>query len=376
VPWFPDPPSIADYEFWKWERSLGVRLVGKWPHPNTPRIDCRFRLAHSRPTLIPQASRWGIVYYERTLDYDPLFPEKNGIGWFDFEARDINHIGVTTGPDGNGFDFEINIKAFDELPFFGVPGVEFDCVITHDTFGEMHQTGEWLDDDQEIPWRYNMNTNFWHGAGRWVHFEADPGWPDDLEVDIWAVNECYPFKETPVGQAAMNGTDSYIALDHDLVNVNQDFIIEAEIRLHDTTTFWPLLGVEGAGGFCGMNNSNLIFGFINRLTSWTPVLDTWFKWRLEFEQDAILTYKLFIDDVEVLERTTNRQQVQFNTVGVYRHNVAGTIWANMDVRFLKFLTGETPSTTVAIDMPLQENAVDNGPDENHGTTFNMPLPSV
>jgi hypothetical protein len=48
----------------------------------------------------------------------------------------------------------------------------------------------------------------------------------------------------------------------------------------------------------------------------------------------------------------------------------------MDIRDLKIETGTPGDYETLLDMPLRTNALDIGPNENHGTTFNMDLPSV
>lgn len=376
MPWFQLTPSIADYEFWKWERFNGVRLVAKWPHPNTVRIDPRFRIMHSRPELIPQASRWGVVYYERTLDYDPLLEDRNGIGWFDFETRGDNHIGVSTGPDKNLYSLEIDVESFDVLPFLNGPGVRMDILATHPSFGEQHQTGEWLDDPAQIHWRYNMNTNFWHGSGRWTHFEADPGWPSDLEFDIWAVNECYPFVQTPVGMASMNGTDAYIELDHFILQDSGPSFFEADLRLRqdDWNSF---LAPQAASTNIAIVQGEGAYGSRRLDLPDLPAFDVWFKYRIEFEWSSglQLNYKAWIDDVLQDEITGNRVTTFFDRIGV-RTWFTTPIWGNFDIKNLLFKRGSFASPITVLDMPLIENALDRGPDANHGTTFNMDLPSV
>lgn len=376
MPWFDRIPSIEDYEFWKWERLNGTRLVGKWPHPNTPRVDCRFRIKHTSPTLIPLASRWGIVYYQRTLDYDPSFSDRNGIGWFDFETRGDNKIGVTTPADQNGFTVEVEVCSKDELDALLGPGVEMEVTVDHPSFGRIKQVGEWLNHPDAVNWLYNMNTNFWHGSGRWSVYEVDPGWPFDLEIDIWAVNECYPFVQTPVGMAAFNGSDAYIKLDNLMSFANNPFRLSCEVRLNQTANHWPILGRDGTGGFFGMEDDDIVFGNLQLDTSWTPVQDEWVTWVYEFEPSTQLQHKLSIAGTVVKDATHSRQSTPFNTIGVYKQGVSGTLWADMDLRNLKIEAGTPGSYTTLLDMPLLENALDAGPEENHGTTFNMELPSV
>jgi len=240
----------------------------------------------------------------------------------------------------------------------------------------MHQTGEWADDDTQIHWRYNMNTNFWHGLGRWVHFEADPAWPFDLEIDIWAVNECFPFVQSDVGFAAMNGTDAYIALTRPIAQTNNPFVVQADIQWNSVTE-QPFFGIGGTGGFGGMRvNDDMTWGNLRRPTTFTPTLGQWYAWRLEFEQNGQLRYDMFIDGGNIWGQVTNRQFLNFNRLGVYKQGVGGALWSDILMRDLKWFTGAAPSTFVELDMPLRANALDLSVGANHGTTFNMDLPSV
>jgi hypothetical protein len=196
----------------------------------------------------------------------------------------------------------------------------------------------------------------------------------DVEIEVYAVSECYDFPadpSLPPAAAAFNGTDSYIRLTENIPRLDVPFIISADIRLHDVTSFWPLFGLDGTGGFTGMDEDDVLFGFLRIDTTWVPVLDVWFNWRFEFEQQLQLNYRTYIDDALVDESTFGRQFSHRNTVGVYKHGVSGTRWANMDVKNLKLLIGSVPSSDVALDMPLAVDAQDHGPLENHGEAFNI-----
>jgi hypothetical protein len=333
-------------------------------------------MKHTNPTVIPVASRYGVMYTEKGDDYDDSKPDRNGFGWFDFEVRGDNHIGVTTGPNADDYSFEIDIKSEDELDVLSGPGISKKTTVSHPSFGDIEQHGEWGIGVEQINWQHNMSTNFWHGGGRWTHYEADPGWPFDLEIDVFASDECYLFPQTPVGMAAFNGSDAYIALDHDITGFDLDFVIDVDVRLNDSSTWWPVFGRAGLGGFIGMDGADLIFGALRKTTTWTPVDDEWFNWRLEFEQPDQLKLQLFINDTLVATSTISRFNTPINRIGVYKQGVGGSLWADGDFKNLKVLLGDYPSTDVELDMPLIENALDAGPSENHGTTFNMDLPSV
>lgn len=376
MPWFDVNPSQSVLDFFQSHPARSTRHVAKWPHPNTVRINCRFRVKDTDPELIPLASRYGLYYHKAIPGWDPDDVDFSAFGWWEFEVRGDNHIGVTTEENSAGYTLDINIKHFEELPSIGTPGIEYRVDFDHAALGILEYHEEYPASVMTNLWKYDMNTfvfsDIFHGY--WT--QPVPPYAELLLPRLFAADECYEFDPPAPEMAEFNGTDAYIALTSNLANVNQDFIISADIRLHNTTGFWPIMGREGQGGFLGMDEEDLIFGSLRLASSWTPVLDEWFSWRLEFEQDGQLKYKLFINDTEVLDRTTNRQNILFNTLGVYRHGVSGTIWADMDMKNLVFLNGDNPSTDVELDMPLFEDALDDGPNENHGTTFNMALPST
>ena len=193
--------------------------------------------------------------------------------------------------------------------------------------------------------------------------------------DLFSCPKCDCTRDDPVGFAEFNGTDSYIALTQSLPQLDVPFVLEAEIRLHNVTTFWPILGVEATGGFLGMDDDDLVYGNLTLVTTWVPFLDVWFKWRLEFEQPDVITYRLLIDNVEVFNSPEASQLISFINLGVFRHNDPGVIWGNFDMRFLKIQTGTPGNLVTVLDMPLIENALDLSASDNHGTTFNMDLPS-
>jgi hypothetical protein len=376
MPWFEPNPSQDQLDFWQGHPAANRRKISKWPHSNTIRIDPKYRVKDTDPTMIPLASRYGLYYSKPIAGYDPDDTEFNASGWWDLAVIDENHIGVTTEENDAGYTVEINIQHFEELEEDGGPGIELCVEFDHASFGKLKYFEEHPADGPTNLWKYDMNTFVFSEVGqrRWEH--PDPPYDQLLLPRLFAVPECELFPFLPVGMAAMNGSDSYITLDHNIPRLDVPFKISADIRLHNVTSHWPLFGLDGQGGFTGMNEDDTIFGFLTLPTSWVPVLDEWFNWRFEFEQVSQLNYRTFIDDVLVDETTGGRQFSHRNTIGVYKHGVSGTIWADMDVKNLKVTIGDVPSSNVVLDMPLIDNALDLSDDANHGTTFNMALPSV
>jgi len=357
--------------------------VPTWPPPGSARIDPAYRWVISTPDCVPRASRYLVTGAPNGIDIGQ-------VGIIDMFPTGPMKINGQTPINADGRQVFLEVAGFqppNNGPM-GVPGMYLSVLWTRVGFTPTAATYwsilPWLG----VPW-HDMGpsqTNFAiPDTHKWNLEVEQLGENPDFDAN-WSTNFGFQtisacnlnLPGSPVGAdlfAEFDGEDGYIALDHNLPSTGTDFIIEARIRLHDVTTFWPIMGREGTGGFLGMDEEDFIFGNLRLATTWTPVLDTWFDWRLEFEQPLQLKYKLFIDDIEVMDRTTNRQHLAFNNLGVFRHNSSPEIWGNFDMQHLRFINGDAPSTNVALDMPLTENTCDLASGENHGTPFAMSLPA-
>jgi len=376
MPWFNPTPSVAELDFWKFEKSGQLNLVSHWPKPNTIRIDPKFRLQYSTPAMIPQASRWGIFYYPAFQEYDPTDPDLNAVGWFDFEVRDINHIGVTTEENFWGFTADVNITSQENLPLFNKPGIRVDIALDHPNFGTLLQHGEWANDPNEINWRHNHNTWFWRGSGRWNTDFIPPQWPGNTHIDIFGVMECYSFPRMSVGRAEFNGIDAWVDLQFDLGVDNGPFSIACDMVLHDRTNH-PIVCRQSQNSGYQIIGENLHYGTPVMATNFLPAVGVEFNLRLEFEWSSQLQlrYETFLNDVLVNSFTGNRQNFNMGQLGK-RNSGGNAVFGNFDMWNLIFLRGTFLEPVEELDMPLQESAKDFGPKENDGTTFNMTLPSA
>ncbi len=326
--------------------------------------------------MLALASRWGFLYFNPAAGYRPEDIEQSAFGWWDLEVRAIDHIGVTSLVNSEGYTLEINIKALDELPELGVPGIEIVWDLTHPTIGDQQQREERRHDPQTQAFTWDQHTSI-PGQLPFRHWPIIPDPGPILKTCVsFAVTECYLFPLRPVGFARFNGEDSYIKLDNLMTFVNNPFRLSCEVKLNQTVNHWPICGKQGTGGFFGMEGDDIVFGFLQLDTSWDPVTDVWLTWVYEFESETQLQHKLTIAGDVVRDATFARQNFGINTLGVYREGVSGTLWADMDMRNLKIESGTPGDYTTLLDMPLFENALDVGPLGNHGTTFNMALPSV
>jgi hypothetical protein len=358
--------------------------VSQWPRPDTNRVKCDFRMALGEGTPFPRPGR-----FKLWMDFVPEAPLGRLYPVIDMDVSGDFELHGTSGVNESGREVELDIVEHLEADFPGsdFPGIEYAFTFKHAGHDDYHSTWYWEHESTvHPPTDILMRVSSEESINNLilvedVPSELDVDWPinDFTPQFSWdAMSECFDFRPPLVEGpgAEFNGVDSYISLSDLMPAFNSPFVISARIRLHDTTGFWPLMGRSFTGGFLGMDDDDLIHGFLRLETSWTPVLDEWFNWRYEFEQETQLGYKLFIDDIEVMSGTFARQNSSYNMLGVYRHGISGTIWGNFDLLNLLVLNGSAPSTDVELDMPLSENALDSGPKENHGTTFNMDLPST
>lgn len=333
------------------------------------------------PGFFPYSSRY-FIEYRGWIDAPGLGdPDIHRTAWLDLNVvtPGVLIFGQTVKDPVSDAFLQFSIKEVSNLPFFSGPGREMVFHLFDTPQRQVRVTAEFSDvGGGGLRWNANHGNSVSRGGSNFT----GPLWPwEDNRFEWYPVPECYTFPPAGVtidgpGHAEFNGIDSYIALDQIISGWNTPHIMQADIRLHDVTTFWPILGREAVGGFHGMDDNDIVFCTSTLITTWTPILDTWVKWRYEFEQTGQLQHQLFIDDVSVFNSPGNRQFCVFGNLGVYKHNIAGTIWGNFDMRNLKIWQGAAPSTDVILDMPLQVNALDHGPLGNNGTPFNMDLPAV
>lgn len=377
MPWWD-----SDYTTFFNERT--ENRVATWPLPNSGRIPARFKMLGSDPGCASRASRYIFTWrpFPGGTRYFALFDvEPNGTP-FELEG--------TTGEDPHGRVAKLTITDHHEdnlHPVHGETGIRYLFTLSLPSHADWHTEWFWpsppVSGFGPAPVSLQVAPFPVPNARRLNDAcSADNAWQDTVctPVEWYTFSEC----KQPAGQvmvfapsfAEFNGTDSYIALTTTVGAPNVPCVLKADIRRRGFPWIWPIFGIEGTGGFWGMDLSQIIFGNLTLDTDWTEVDDVWFKWEYRFEQDTQLHHQLFIDDVEVMDRTTNRQFMNPNVLGVFRHNSFPTIWGHFDMKNLLYLHGTPGNFTTRLDMPLTENALDLGPFNNHGTTFNMDLPSV
>lgn len=374
--WREPNPSREQNNYWQYIFSFSGVPIAFWPHPNTPRINCRYRFKDTSPTLIPLASRYSLFFRLFNLPYDPVPAENNGIWVGDLLVKGDNHIGVTTVENKDGYTLDIDIQHKEELENAEEPGIEYRVKFNKVGLNSRTYIEEYPSSIVANLWRYNMNTDTFNNPSH-TYFE----FPDAPTITqfiphLYGVGECFDFPKLPVGMASFNGSNAYIALDHNTINHNGPHFCEADVRFHD----------DGFQAIFGRKTSGAIWGFEDDDGRWSvqrfedldlPSLGTWFKYREEFEWSSglQLRYELFVDDVLIRSVTAGRINTTWANLGVRRRE--GTAdWGHFDMKNLIYKTGSFGSPVTRLDMPLFDNALDLSPDANHGSTFNMSLPSV
>lgn len=358
--------------------------VATWPLPGGVRVDGRFKMVNGVPPCASRASRHLVTWRPFAL------------GTRYFALIDVAYDGVpgelfgTTGEDPHGRVMELRItdhQVGNPHPDYSEIGLNYLFTLKLPSHTDWHT--EWFYPDLPgegftgAPVSLRETVGFGSPAREQNDdFGPTTAWQSFIasRVDWYTFTEC----REPDGQemvfppsfAEFNGEDSYISLTAAVGAMNNPFVLKADIRRRGFPWIWPIFGIEGQGGFHGMDLSQMIFGNLTLDTDWTEVDDVWFRWEYRFEQDTELHHQLFIDDVEVMDRTVARQFMNPNNLGVFRHNSFPEIWGHFDMKELLYLVGTPGSFEIRLNMPLTENALDLSDNENHGTTFNMDLPSV
>jgi len=375
--WLNYTPEDEDLIYWGMH-PVGVNhLVGTWPNPGSPRVDARYRMLHG-DNCTASPSRFLLrVRHELIVD-PPTAATKDVWALMDLVPIAGGHIEGTTVANPDGIVLRMSVQNLEVLPDLLIPGVRMEIELSLADNGSVIYWENWATFPGSSRW--SRFANNWVGGSETQGWIVDPLWTYGNFVQKYqSGSECYDFprqSEILPGFAEFNGIDSYIALSHSVDAFSLPFRVTCEFRMRGQPDWMPIWGNFAAGGFFGKDKSDVIFGNLRLPTSWNANVDAWHTYRYDFEQTGQLGHQEYIDGINVMDAVTNRQFMQANRLGVYRHTVPGTIWGHFDLKHLLYQKGTVGNFTTVLDMPLQENALDLGPQANHGTTFNMDLPSV
>lgn len=377
MPWL-DFDDLGDFLAFK-----AAGKASKWPRPNTKRIKCAFRMVHGEGLPFPRPGRFVCMM---TSVPGPL-------GGRVYPAIDMDESGEftlhgTSGINDDGRSVELDIIQHLEADFGGsdVPGIEYHFVFKKIDEDDFNWTWYWESESPsgvrvEVPMMVNVdNVSLLHVVVKDEPSPPDPSWPTPSGADefFWyPMSECYDLTDLSFPRGAeFNGTDAYIALDHNIPAYGGPWFFEADVRLRDQDDFNPMLAPQSQNSVLGIKDEEAVYSASRLDLPDFPGFDVWFKFRLEFEWSSglQLRYEAWIDDMLQESKVGSRVFLQYDNLGV--RNLGGTpVWGNFDLKNLIYKRGTFASPDLFLDMPLLENALDLSPEENHGTTFNMPLES-
>lgn len=361
-----------------------LRNFSRWPWPSGPRVDARFRFLGSAQTCDARGSRhfcW----------FNPFGPgEPDYFALIDVLPIADGNLQGETNVDSDGRVLRLDIvdyQASNPHPDYSETGIEYDFTLSLPGKTDWHTRWFWPNPPIDGFGPPPLNITIDPFASPPARTVVDPGgigtaWEHDTGGPIfWHTwRECDDIcgGPKPIGEpfARFNGIDAYIALTTETAAFSTPFVVQCDFRYQGQPDWAPIWGKHAAGGFFGFEDDEVIFGSLRLATSWVPQVGVWYKYEYRFEQSGQLGHQQLIDDVVVMDAVQNRQFMNSNRLGVYRHTVPGTIWGRFDLRNLKYLRGTPGSFVTELDMPLTTNALDLGPRGNHGTTFNMELPSI
>lgn len=374
MPWF-DPilTSQEESDFIEPGGSGIPHKVGRWPAPNTDRVDARYIMRHMDPLAHTAYRRLFCVSTVDTSDF-LTFPEWSLFGHWDIEVIAEDHLQQTVTANVHGWDLIVDFQSFDVLPFKGNPGIEVKFKITHDASGHWHQkTFEF--DHGVMPFTWNTIA-----AGTGViqsETTESPDFPYNfVKFFDWPMSDCFLFERAtpaPTDFAVFNGVDSYIKNRSITTDDSGSWRQEFDIRLHTTDFNHYLCKSFNTTRFCVIRFSRI--QYINRVVEFTTDLnlDQWYH--IDFRYQWVTTdglYRVSVDGGPDDTAANSGRVARWDQFGK-RGSQAPV--GEFDMKNFVYTKGPSSSPVVALDQKFQADACDDGPDGRDGDTFNMTLPS-
>lgn len=292
----------------------------------------------------------------------------------------------TSGVSGDGFEFVLNIKSWTTPdPVDSVFGFEYEMTYKHAGFPDffVRQMQGTTDPVAAKLLAIPVESPTWdQGLGPfWFSTDYDPLINTDVTVAVmmdnwfwWPVSECIDLAPAPVsGFAAMNGVDAWIDAPSQLLINDSKIRMIFDFRLHSAA-------------------QQIVVGRSNQLAQFTSISQDRFTWRgnrvdfsplLNQGQWYNCDYRLDWDIVDGLNRVSIDGGADITSSGSQIAQLIDQIGkqggaaptSHFDLKVMTIERGGASSPTTMIDMPLDVNACDDGPNSWDGTTFNMVLPS-
>ena len=374
MPWFDPPATVPETLTWIFPGAPGAKhKVGQWPHPNTNRVDARFRLR----TTIDLAS----TAYRRLFSWEmkdttdaPAFPDWIEWGEWDLLVSVEGTIAATSDTNSFGWVASIEIKEFTTLPTAGVPGILLTLKAEHAASGHF-RTHYFEFEEATNQWFYDrdIGSDFlgWAATDESANFPyATP-----LALD-YAMSDCFLFPRIappPGGFADFNGIDAYIGF-NDYTNVtNQRIELTFDVWLRDTGELALLGPLFSSSKYVMFRPGGIAWR--SSAVVWSPDLPfgEWLSIRAEFNwQDPGTNWKVYSNDVLLGTNPIHGASgLRFNQLG----RRGSIIQGNFQLKNLVLKDTDPAAPRIMWDCLLQVDACDTGEKTLKGTTFNMDLAS-
>lgn len=374
MPWFVPPLTPTEIDLYKYPGGFpNKHRVGRWPHPNTLRVDCRYFMVNAEVVAACAFNRFFRVDTGGSSD-EATFPMFLQYGNIQLEAISPGHIQGTSDVNSLGWTGRIDIQSYDSLPLAGAPGVNWKFKLEHPASGEWGELGAEFEQGVK-EWTYDIDVS--RLGGFWDTFEKSALFPFIvLHARDWAMSDCYLFPRedpAPTQFADFNNIDATLRFDAFTLNNDQQVKLEFDLYLRD-------------------ENDLIVLGRSNSGTRWVKMRHDFFSWRLtgfNFDTNIPLNtwgtfraewdwgfglseWHVFWNDVQIGTKTAGFVNgLLFNQFGERGNIIEG----NFKMKNLTLEDGGPVTPRLLLSTELQANACDIGVSSLKGTTTNMVLPS-
>jgi hypothetical protein len=376
-------PWLEDVSSERYDEIRFSRKVGGWPKPGTQRIGGFFRFiqVHGFPRAI--ASRY-------FFKFTPFEGELTNLWcWLDIDQVSEDKLQGASGLSADGREVILEVEQYNPPavdPNLGISGVTWRMHWLRAGFGPWYLSYTWptfvptIGAAPYVIFKEPGTFSPWAPSNNWIG-TSPKDWtsdPPQQNMTWFSISECYDIEPAPPGPgfAQGNGIDAYVQLDSVTGPIVNRWEWSGDFYYRSFVRAFALCHGGAAGNITGISATHAYFATISVPHGGAIPLDTWVNIRVErsWQSPVGALMKVFLDDVEV------GSAVQGNPSRVFDRMIGGrgTVpeqFGNFDCKNFKLQTGTPETPVIELQMPLENNACDEGPAGNNGSTFNMPLPS-
>ena len=375
MPWYANG-FPQQYDF-----AANNQKVSPWPHPNGPRIDCRFRFNYGQFLPAPRPSQF---FFRMNLAAGGSGPVQNGSVKLLAVSDVLLQGNAGTSADGYTVIFEIELFEFPVVePHYGTSGIRYNFILQKAGFPDLFYRQFWprFEDGGQPFVRLDADKEFLLVGGSGDYSNFDPliftYITNPIQFDLfawWPLSECVVLEEDVGGFAEMNGVDSWVKFTTWFPNGTTRFLWEYEIRPTAPISNVSIRGDSTNGAFFMGHATATNAVWWNRSVNLAPGLVTGIWQSCRMEHDWSIPgdfYTFWIDGVQNGQNAGTFTPSWFDEIGKVGPNFRGTF----DLRNIKHTTGTPAAPNVILDFPLLVDACPVVGSPIKGTTFNMTLPS-